>query len=210
MATIFSVKKVYGKRYLLCFWMLYVVLSVSLYATEDKPDSFCQRAHMYYYGGKASDKKMMDEVDVARIPHEGEGPDYISLLDIVLTDISHKEELDYAGALKNAQHAHDEGDPHGSYILACLYYDGRAVNPEEGMTKRAFDQRRYAEAFALAKKAASGGVAGAFYLLAICYYAGRGVPRNKEMAILYVNKARERGYLPAIELQKFIERMPED
>ncbi|MEI7580559.1 MAG: hypothetical protein WCJ17_02045 [bacterium] len=204
MVTVFSVKKVYGQRYMLCFWMLHIVLSVSLYAAN----SLSMLAHASYYGVGAANEKTMHQIDIARIPCEG--ADDLSLLDIVLTSMHHAGGVNYALALENAQKADAEGDLYGSYILACLYYDGRAVAPEEGVPQRAFDQRRYASAFALAEKAAKGGVAGASYLLAICYYAGRGVPRNKDMATQHVNKALERGYLPAMKLQKFIERMPEE
>jgi|GEM_PF-4029477 len=206
MATIVSVKKVYGQRYMLCFWMLHVVLSVSLYATN----SLSMLAYASYYGVGAADEKTMHQIDIVRIPTAGDRSDDLSLLDIVLTGMHRAGGVNYALALENAQRADAEGDLYGSYILACLYYDGRAVTPEEGIPQRAFDQRRYAVTFALAEKAAKGGVAGAFYLLAICYYAGRGVRRNKDMAALYVNKALEKEYKPASDLQKFIERMTED
>jgi TPR repeat protein len=95
------------------------------------------------------------------------------------------EKGEYKNALALIRPLAERGDPHGQYLLAVCYDEGKAVKQDLVEARRWF------------LRAAEQGHIVAQYSLGIMYRGGQGGPKSDVDAVKWWRKAAEKGYPPA-------------
>src|SRR5713101_1789853 len=95
------------------------------------------------------------------------------------------EKGEYKNALALIQPLAERGDPHGQYLLAVCYDEGKAVKQDPVEARRWF------------LRAAEQGHIAAQYSLGIMYRGGQGGSKSDVEAVKWWSKAAEKGYPPA-------------